>query len=148
MKKLFIILFLPFIIKGQELHTLVFANSSKSFLGKTKEQIETYWSDKVSDEYFKFLSSGPNDEKDFIIMEGNVGQAEFSATIKDDKCISQTVKLLNKDISVFVARISKLGFTYKKSEDAYINSQLKLKWRIEHLGANSSNINEAYLSKL
>jgi hypothetical protein len=121
---------------GQDLHTEVVKNAYKSFIGQTKDQIEEYWSGIVSNEYFSFLSSGET-SKDFIIMEGDMGSPEFSATIENGKCVSQFVNLHKKNISVFETKIQNQGYTYNKAKDAYVNQKLKLKWKVEPNGSSS-----------
>jgi hypothetical protein len=127
----------------QELHSIVFANY-KSFIGKTMEQVETYWSEKVSDSYYYYDTT--SQEHTFSIFLSNPG--EFHSTYKNNKCIEQTILLHYNNISVFQARIVKQGFIYDRKKDVWINSALKLKYKIEHLGAVSADINVATLSKL
>ena len=111
---------------------------NKDFIGKTFEQVNEYWSGKISDEYFKELGTT------FLIMDGNVGASQFSARFKDDKCYEQDIQLTHKTYSVFLAKLKQDGFFYDKKLDAYINKAKKRSWKVN----NVSDWHEATLNIL
>lgn len=105
----------------------VFLNN-KEFIGKTFDQIQDYWSTKISDEYFKEIGNS------FIIMEGNVGSSQFSANFENNRCVSQDIQLTSKNISIFLARIKKEGYVFDSKNDSYFNKTKKFNWKVENVG--------------
>lgn len=133
MKKLIILLLISLSIgtKAQDLHFEVIKYGSKPMIGKTKDQVIEYWTDKVSS--FNFTDLNKNE---WMIMEEGSSKPEFYTKYEDGKCIEQSVLLLDKNVTVFETKIQKNGFVYNKAKDAYINKALGLAWSLmqEHSG--------------
>lgn len=113
-----ILILLPFISSCQ-----------KCFIGLTEDQVEDYWSTRVSVIYFNHYQDSAKEESYFVIFKGH-NPADFSATFKKGKCSSHETTITYEQTSIMEARLQKMGCYYNKKDDCWYNSNKTVKWYI------------------
>lgn len=144
MKTILLSLFISVSLYSQnneaELHKTVFANNV-IFLDKPLKKVEAYWSTKISALYIKkTLGEGGGE---INIMYGDAGNPDFSAVFANGGCVLQSLIMYSKEVSIFQAKLTQLGFVLNKKDNFWRLKSKKYICRIEKIGGMASNVFQA-----
>lgn len=120
---------------GLVLSISVFAQ--KSFVGMSKKQVKDYWKTEVSTKYFDEGTYDDTGNEWFTICaecgSGSyfTSNPEFLATFNNGVCISNQYRIASSELSVYIARINKMGYKWNESRKGWVDATRKHLWKIE-----------------
>lgn len=118
----------------------------RSFIGQPKAEISNHLKASGIPEAFICEGTWDDTKQDYIVVHSSiVGRLVFSAELKNDQCIAQTILIDSEDYRDCLSLLKGMGFTYNAKSKRWSKAGEPYIWRIEECATGYSLITRRLL---